>query len=157
MAGNRVRSLAPWAAMLVVVAIALGIAYARSRPDDSPAARATRIAKQVNCPDCQGELLANSQSTGARALKAKIREMIASGQSDDEIYAYIERTYPGRHVVPDSRGIGLVAWAVPVGTIVVALGGLFLALRRWSGQPRLTATDDDERLVERVRASEHHP
>jgi cytochrome c-type biogenesis protein CcmH len=156
MATSRARSIAPWAALFVVLAVALGVAVSRSRPDTSPAARAARIAKQVNCPDCQGELLANSQSSGARTLKAKIRELIAEGKSDDEIYAFIERSYPGSNLVP-GRGIGLVAWLVPVLAIIAALGGLFLALRKWSRQPRLTATDDDERIVQQARATADPP
>jgi cytochrome c-type biogenesis protein CcmH/NrfF len=53
---------------------------------------------------------------------------------------------------PSSDGVGLLVWALPVVVLVVAAGAIVLALRRWSRQPRLEASEEDEELVRRARA-----
>jgi cytochrome c-type biogenesis protein CcmH len=139
-------------ALAAVLLVAVVVLVGRSQPDDSVAATTRRIAAQLKCPDCQGESVASSNTRIARDVRAGIRERLAAGQDEDDVLAYYLDRYPDANLQPSGDGIGIVAWAVPVVAIVVALGGLWFALRRWSRQPRLAATDDDERLVERARA-----
>jgi cytochrome c-type biogenesis protein CcmH len=150
----RWRVLAPWLALAVVVAVAVTVVVVRSQPDGSDEARAARLARELKCPDCEGETVANSNTRIARDIRAGIRERIADGQGDGEILAYYESRYPNSRTTPAGDGIGVVAWGLPVLVIVGALGGLVLALQRWSRQPRLRASAEDERLVERARAGE---
>jgi cytochrome c-type biogenesis protein CcmH len=96
--------------------------------------------------------VAASNTRTARDIRAGIRERLDDGASEGAVLAYYLARYPDADLRPAGDGIGIVAWAVPVIAIVAALGGLWFALRRWSRQPRLAATDDDERLVERARA-----
>jgi cytochrome c-type biogenesis protein CcmH len=149
---TRARALAPWLALAAVLVVSVAILVARSQPDDSVAARSTRLAKQIKCPDCQGESIANSQTQIARSIRSEIHQRVAHGQSDGAILAYYESRYPDALLRPDGGGIGVLAWGIPVVAIIGALGGIGLALRRWSRQPRLAASADDERLVERARA-----
>ncbi|MDQ1520447.1 MAG: cytochrome c-type biosis protein CcmH [Actinomycetota bacterium] len=151
---TRARALAPWLALAAVLVVAVAILLVRSQPDDSVAARTTRLAKQIKCPDCQGESIANSQTQIARSIRREIQQRVAHGQSDGTILAYYESRYPDALLRPDGGGIGVLAWGIPVVAIIGALGGIGLALRRWSRQPRLAASADDERLVERARAAE---
>ena len=148
---RRARAVLPWVALGAVLVVALIVLVARSQPSDSVNARAGRIAGQIKCPDCQGESVANSNTQIARSIRADIHKRVAAGDSDGEILAYYEQRYPDALIKPDSHGIGVIAWGLPVVAIVAALGGIALALRRWSRQPRLAASDDDERLVERAR------
>ena len=152
---SRLRSLAPWLALVVVLVVALVVLFARSQPSASVDARANRIARQIKCPDCEGESVANSGTAIARSIRADIRSRVAHGERDDEIIAYYVSRYPDARTSPDGDGIGLFAWAIPVVAIVVALGLLGLALRRWSRTPRLAASADDEQLVDRARAEGH--
>jgi cytochrome c-type biogenesis protein CcmH len=147
----RVRAWLPWLALAAVLVVALVALVARSQPSDSLAARSARLAKQVKCPDCQGESVANSNVEIARNIRALIRQRVAAGQSDDQVLAYIDSLYPDSRISPSGSGVDMLAWAVPAAAIVAALGGLGLALRRWSRQPRLAANTDDERLVARAR------
>ena len=147
----RGRAWLPWLALAAVLVVALVALVARSQPSDSVAARSARLAKQVKCPDCQGESVANSNVEIARNIRALIRQRVAAGQSDDQVLAYIDSLYPDSRISPSGSGVDMLAWAIPAAAIVAALGGLGLALRRWSRQPRLAANTDDERLVARAR------
>jgi cytochrome c-type biogenesis protein CcmH len=147
----RGRTWLPWLALAAVLVVALVALVVRSQPSDSVAARSARLAKQVKCPDCQGESVANSNVEIARNIRALIKQRVAAGQSDDQVLAYIDTLYPDSRISPSGSGVDMLAWAIPAAAIVAALGGLGLALRRWSRQPRLAANTDDERLVARAR------
>jgi cytochrome c-type biogenesis protein CcmH len=143
---------APWIALAVVVIAAIVVLVVRSRPDDSPAARAARLEHQLACPVCEGQSVAESNASESRQIRADIPVRIQEGQSDAEIRAAYVRVWGDRVLLtPSNSGLGIIVWAIPV--LVVLLGGAFivLALRRWSRTPRLAATADDEDIVRRVR------
>ncbi len=143
---------APWLALLAVVVVALGALIARSGPSDSPEARARRLERELACPVCTGEALAESNAPEARAMKTDIRELIADGRSDAEITQIQVDRYGERILLnPEDSGIGLVAWGLPVVVLVAGAAGIIVALRRWSNQPRLTAGAGDEDVVREAR------
>ncbi|MGQ0825321.1 MAG: cytochrome c-type biogenesis protein [Actinomycetota bacterium] len=142
----------PWVALLAVVAVALVVLVARSQPSDSIEARARRLERELACPVCVGESLAESNAPEARAMRADIRDRMRAGQSDAEIIdAYVSVYGPDIKLKPDDDGIALVAWGLPVVAVVIGAAGIGAALRRWSREPRLAATADDEVLVARER------
>ena len=74
---------------------------------------------------------------------------------DDEVIAEVADAYGAQVLLlPRATGLDALAWALPVTAAVVALAGLASAFRRWreaavqSGE----VTDDDRRLVKRLRA-----
>lgn len=154
-AGARARVWAPWAVLAVLLVIALGVVVARSQPSRAPSARANRLAHELRCPTCEAEAVANSQAPAAVAIRADIRRRIAAGESDSEIRAAIVKSYTQYVLLlPDGHGIGLVVWIVPLAVLFLGAGGLALALRKWSRQPRLAASSADEALVARARTDE---
>ena len=145
----------PWVFLGLVLVGALAFVAVRSQPSNSPSARANRLAQELRCPTCQSEAVADSQSPAADAIRADIKRRIALGESDGEIKAAMVASYTQYILLsPDSHGIGIIVWAVPVAVFIVGGGGLALALRRWSRQPRLAATAADEQLVARERSDE---
>ena len=52
---------------------------------------------------------------------------------------------------PADHGLALVAWGLPVVAVIAGAAGVVVALRRWSREPRLPATAEDEVLVARAR------
>ncbi len=48
----------------------------------------------------------------------------------------------------------MLVWILPVGALLLAVGGLALAFRRWRRQPALAATDEDRALVEAALAKQ---
>ena len=149
---SRVRVWTPWAILGVALIVVLVIVVAGSQPSRSPAARASRLAHELRCPTCESESVADSQSPASVAIRADLKRRIAAGESDSEIRAaYVDIYTEYILLAPDSHGIGLLVWAGPVAALILGAGGLALALRRWSRQPRLAASAADEDLVARAR------
>ncbi|MGZ8765083.1 MAG: cytochrome c-type biogenesis protein [Acidimicrobiia bacterium] len=146
------RRVAPWIALLLVVAGALFVA---TRDDGGPTTvndRVRSIASELRCVDCQSQSVATSSTASARAFRADIRRRVEAGQSDGEIKrAFVDRYGEFILLKPTGSGLGLIVWGLPVLVLVVGAGGLFLALRRWRREPRLTATAADEQLVAEAR------
>jgi cytochrome c-type biogenesis protein CcmH len=149
---RRLKVFAPWVVLAVLIVVVLGVSIARSRPSNSPSARAARLASELRCPTCESESVADSQSLAATAIRADIKHRIAAGQSDGQIRA-AEVAHYTQYVLllPDGHGIGLIVWIAPLVVLFVGAVGLAFALRRWSRQPRLAATVADEALVARAR------
>jgi cytochrome c-type biogenesis protein CcmH len=136
-------------AVLVVVLVSVTVG---SRPSQSPSARAARLASELRCPQCESEAVADSQSPSAVAIRQDIARRIAAGESDSEIRAAYVSIYTEWILLsPQSHGIGLIVWGLPVAALVLGGGGLVLALRRWSREPRLAASAADEELVAQAR------
>jgi cytochrome c-type biogenesis protein CcmH len=61
---------------------------------------------------------------------------------------------------PETSGAAAVVWILPVTALLLGIGGLAFAFRRWRRQPTLAATDEDRALVEAAlagRAGETRP
>lgn len=144
-----------WVALAVIVVVAGVVLVARSRPSNSPAARAARLASELACPVCTGESVADSNASESRAMRLDIAARIRRGQNDAQIRAAYVAIY-GEHVLltPSNGGLGVIAWGLPVLALVLGAGGIALAIRRGSRTPRLAATADDVALVDRER---EHP
>lgn len=145
----------PWAVLGAVLVVVLVSVTLSSRPSNSPSARAARLAAQLRCPTCESESVADGHSVAATAIRNDIKQRIAAGQSDSEIKAAEVAHYTEWVLLsPPSNGIGIIVWGLPVLAFVLGAGGLALAMRRWSRQPRLAASAADEELVARARSDE---
>ena len=139
----------PWAALLLVLVVALVIGTSRSGPTLTPEQRVQHITSQLRCPVCEGETVADSNATdlpghpGSRASSGS-----QAGQSDSTILAYVVHHYPGTLLKPPASGVGLIVWVLPVIALLAGAAGLFLAFRRWRASPGVAVTDADRRLVE---------
>jgi cytochrome c-type biogenesis protein CcmH len=145
-----------WLPWLLIGVVAIGaIAYAAwpRGGDETVDAHVRRLARELRCADCQGLSVADSTTSTARATRRDLEARIRRGESDAEIrQVYVDRYGEAILLKPASGGLGAVVWALPIAALVLGAGGLFLALRRWQRQPRLTATPEDEELVARERA-----
>jgi cytochrome c-type biogenesis protein CcmH len=146
------RKLVPWLALALVVAVGVVVLVVRSRPDNSPAARAARLERQLACPVCEGQSVADSNSPQSRAIREDIPRRIAAGQSDAEIRQYYVSRYTERILeTPSNSGLGIIAWGLPALAVILGALSIGVAVRRWSRAPRLKATDEDEDIVRRAR------
>ncbi|MCU1466037.1 MAG: uncharacterized protein JWM72_1965 [Actinomycetia bacterium] len=156
------RKLVPWLALALVVAVGIVVLAVRSRPDNSPAARAARLEQQLACPVCEGQSVADSNSPQSRAIRDDIPRRIAAGQSDADIRQYYVSRYTERILeTPSNSGLGIIAWGLPALAVILGALSIVVAVRRWSRAPRLEATDEDEDIVRRAReetdGGERHP
>lgn len=102
------------------------------------------VARELNCPLCQGYNLQDCPLTVCAQMRELIAQQLAAGQTADEIKAGFVADY-GPQVLnaPPTRGIYLTAWVLPV--VILALGALGLvwfwrrAARRGGGAATLAA------------------
>ncbi len=90
------------------------------------------IGKQLKCPVCQGESVADSPSNTAQDIRVAIRQQIQAGQSDQQIIQYFSDRY-GTQIVwsPPWWGFSLLAWLVPIALLLGGLVFIFFTLRDW--------------------------
>ena len=100
---------------------------------------------------CIGESVADSNSSESSFIRQDIEARMRKGQSDSEILGFYAHAYPKQMLNPSNGGLGLVVWGLPVVAVILAVAGLGFAIARWKREPRLTATDADEALVQRAR------
>jgi cytochrome c-type biogenesis protein CcmH len=135
----------------LVVVVIVWAAWPSGPP--SNADRATAIAKELRCPDCESLSAADSQTASARAIRRDVKERIAEGQSDSTIRrAYVDRYGESILLEPEKGGLGLIVWGLPVLLLLVGAGALLLAFRRWRGTEPLKASAADEQLVQELRS-----
>jgi len=143
---NRVAAIIGVAVIVIVLAVAL------FRPQhESFSSRAHRLEEHIACPVCTGESVADSNSSESSFIRQDIEARMRKGQSDSEILGFYAHAYPKQMLNPSNGGLGLVVWGLPVVAVILAVAGLGFAIARWKREPRLTATDADEALVQRAR------
>jgi cytochrome c-type biogenesis protein CcmH len=143
---------APWIALAVLVVGAIVWAAWPDGGDPTIRERARDLATELRCPDCEGLSVADSSTSSARAIRADLRRRIEAGESDEKIrQAYVDRFGESILLNPEGEGLGVLVWGLPVLVLVLGAGGLFLALRRWRGEPAMHATAADESLVDDAR------
>jgi len=150
------RSWIPWIPLFAVVVLVLVIGALGDTGPATNEERVIAIARTVKCPECEGESVADSNSSLSRAARVEIAEQVQAGRTDDEIQDYLEVTYPGLLLTPTSSGVAGLVWIIPVVVFVFSLAGLAVAFRRWShDRPTTTVTDGDRALVRAALDDEH--
>ncbi len=140
-----------WIALAVLV-VGVLVVVALPGGDPSRADRAHSIASELKCMECQGLSVADSSAPTSKAIRADIKRRIAAGESDDAIrQVYVDDYGSVILLQPQSTGISLIVWVLPVVVLVGGAAGVFFTLRRNRREPRLHATVADEALVERER------
>jgi cytochrome c-type biogenesis protein CcmH len=113
--------------IVVAAAVAVLVAWAGAAAVAAPTIedQVDGIARELMCPVCAGQTVADSGSQLAEQMRAEIRRRLQAGQTRDEIVAYfIGQFGEGVLARPPARGTGLVLWlALPVALL---LGGLIL-------------------------------
>ncbi len=119
------------------------IAAADDRPLEGPAvarvvevdasmeARVKALALELRCLVCQNQTIADSHAELALDLRARIREQVAAGASDDAVRRYMVDRY-GEFVLyrPPLHASTALLWFGPALLVVAGLAALALTLRR---------------------------
>lgn len=147
----RVKSGPVWLVLLFVAVVLVVVGATADRGATTPSERAESLEQRLACPVCDGESIFESRNQAAVNLRNEITTLVNEGRlSDDEIIARIEaRSNDSLLLVPQSSGIDVLVWALPVAVFVFGAAGLVVAFRRWrAAAPTETApTDDDRALV----------
>lgn len=90
--------------------------------DQTREARVQLVGKKLRCAVCQGVSISDSPASMARAQLDKVRELVAEGKSDQEIYDYfVERYGEWALMEPKKSGVTLGLWLAPVLMLVVGV------------------------------------
>ncbi len=134
--------------LALCLALGFGLSLAHASAPLSPAQeqRAVAVQKNLRCPLCDtGESIAESRSDISVKMRESVREQIADGRSDSEIYTFFSVRY-GNFVLldPPKTGRNLLLWGGPL----LALGGggvaLWAFLRRRGPAPAAGPLPDAE-------------
>lgn len=139
---------AVWMVMAVVLVGALAIGSQRAGPVTEEA-RVRRIGSDLRCPTCQGMAVSDSDAPAARGIREEIVRRVGEGrETDGQIKDFILGLYPDISLRPETRGLGLVVWGLPVVVAAAVVGGLVFVLGRRRRRVGPVVSDDDRRLVE---------
>lgn len=147
-------ALAVAMAGLALLLVVPGVAYADRLDDETRA-----IAKELRCPVCAGETVADSNAQLSVQMRGIIRQKLEAGQSRDAILSYFVASY-GEQVLasPPPRGFTLGVWLAPIVALLVGLAVVYAVLRGWlrgipdqlaaatPQPPRGLSSADDDRL-----------
>ena len=152
------RSKWSWAVMAVVLVVALAVG-AQGRPGPpTDAERAHRIADRVRCPTCRGLSAADSDAPAAKAIREEVLRRVEAGETDGAIFGYLVSRYDASILLnPEGDGVAGLVWALPAAAVVVAVGGLALAFRRWRARPDAAVSPADRALVEKALSTASGP
>jgi len=110
-------------ALALVTTAALAIDTEAAFPDAARQARYDRWIHELRCVQCQNAAIADSPVGLASDLRRQVREMIAAGQTDDQIKAFMTERY-GDFVLydPPLTARTYVLWAAPVVLVLLTVG-----------------------------------
>ena len=104
-----------------------------------------QLGKELRCPKCQNNNIADSNAGLAQDLRAKVYEMLKQGKNEDEIVEYMVARY-GNFVTynPPLTASTMILWAGP---LLFVIGGFTVLVMRSRKSPKLvkdTALDSEE-------------
>jgi cytochrome c-type biogenesis protein CcmH len=108
--------------------------------------------QELRCPKCQNQNLADSNAGVAADLRREVHRLLHEGYTDQEIYDFMVSRY-GEFVLyrPKTSGITLYLWLAPAGLLILALGVVFMVVRRAKRVPAVVnVVDTDKEALKRV-------
>jgi cytochrome c-type biogenesis protein CcmH len=136
------RALLVTLAALLYVQLALAIDTAPAFSDPEQQARYERVIRELRCLQCRSESIADSGVQLAADLRRQVREMMAAGKSDQEIFQHMVDRY-GDYVLykPPLAARTLLLWGAP---ILLLVGGAAIAVFVIARKSHLPDTDPDD-------------
>ncbi len=114
-----------------------------------------RVATQLQCPVCEGQTVADSNSGLAKDMRTLIRTRLEAGASDRQILDEFVASY-GDSILsePPKRGISLGVWIGPAGGLIagaVIVGLLLMSWRRPARTAPVAATSVDPEVADELQ------
>jgi cytochrome c-type biogenesis protein CcmH len=150
---RRLRRWVPWAALAVVIGVALGVGASPSGPPLSVAQRVNGIDTLVRCPSCDGISVADSSASTAVAIRQAVTARVRAGQSDSQIDAFLVSRYgPSILLRPPVHGGTLWVWVLPPVALALAVASLVTVLWRRRRRAPVAISSGDRVLVQQALA-----
>jgi len=123
---------------LLAVAIIVGVNQALASPvetfefrDEVTKIRFQALSKELRCPKCQNQNLADSNSPIAQDLRKELYELLQQGKADSEIVDFMVNRY-GEFVLyrPRVSGLTYILWFGPAVLILLGIIVVIVVVRR---------------------------
>ena len=126
-------------AALLFMQLAFAIDNAPAFTDPVQQERYERVIRELRCLVCRSETIADSNATLASDLRRQVREMMAAGKSDEEIFQHMVDRY-GDYVLykPPMTPRTWLLWGAP---ILLLVGGAAIAAFVIARKSHLPDTD----------------
>ena len=109
------------------------------------------VASDLRCPTCTGLSVLDSEAAFSIQIKNEVKEQLVAGKHKDEILKFFTDRYgPWILRAPPTHGVHLLAWVVPIATLI--LGPLVLWLFVWMRKKSGNEDDVVSRSVEDIVA-----
>ncbi len=110
---------------MLLAAQALAVDSGQAFEDPAEQERYERLIRDLRCLVCQNNSIADSNASLASDLRREVRELMVSGQSDDQIRTFMTERY-GDFVLyrPPLKPRTWLLWSAPV---LLLLGGIGIA------------------------------
>ncbi|NMR25483.1 cytochrome c-type biogenesis protein CcmH [Pseudoalteromonas sp. NEC-BIFX-2020_002] len=119
--------------------------------NDEQAQRFGELTKELRCPKCQNQNIADSDAVVAKDLRDKVLLLVKDGKTKDEVIDYmIDRYGYFVHYEPPVTPATLVLWVLPV--LIVIFGFGFIVFRQRKAAVKQTWNDQDEVLLTKLIA-----
>ncbi|WP_024689602.1 cytochrome c-type biogenesis protein [Pseudomonas tremae] len=120
--------------------------------DDAERARYSELTRELRCPKCQNQDIADSNAPIAADLRKQIYRMLGEGQSNQQIIDFMVERYGD--FVRYKPGLSARTWLLWFGPAGLLLGGVvvigFIVVRRRKQRPAQGAAlseDEQQRLA----------
>lgn len=124
--------------VLIVSLTVAGVAFGQEPPPGPPTDdQVNAIAKNMYCPVCENVPLDVCPTLACEQWREQIREKLAEGLSEQQIYDFFVLQYGDRVLAqPPRRGLNWLIYVVPPAAILAGGFVLYRALRAWQ-RPRI--------------------
>ncbi|MEL0640844.1 cytochrome c-type biogenesis protein [Pseudoalteromonas aliena] len=107
------------------------------------------LTKELRCPKCQNQNIADSDAVVAKDLRDKVLVLVKEGKNKDEVIDYmIDRFGYFVHYDPPVTPATLVLWVLPVLIVIAGFG--FIVIRQRKASVKQTWSSDDEMLLAKL-------
>jgi cytochrome c-type biogenesis protein CcmH len=101
------------------------------------------LIREVRCPKCLNESIADSDAPVAADLRREVHRLVAEGKSDDEVKDFLSSRY-GDFVLyrPRITAVTLLLWAAPVLFLLIGAIIAIRYIRRQAAEAELDRTEN---------------
>ena len=137
-------------AIVVMLALpALAVEEKYDFANDDQAQLFSELTKELRCPKCQNQNIADSDAVVAKDLRDKVEELVKEGQNKDQVIDYmIDRYGYFVHYQPPVTPATILLWILP-GLIVIA-GLAFIVLRQKKAAQKASWSAADEQKLQQL-------
>ena len=113
------------------------------------AVRFEELTKELRCPKCQNQNIADSDAVVAKDLRDRVLALVKDGKSKDEVIDYmIDRYGYFVHYDPPVTPATLILWVLPVLIVIIGFG--FIVIRQRKASVKQAWSDTDEVMLNKL-------